>query len=331
LASVWHDSEASDERRPGQLRMTDVVVSAVDLTKRYGDVSALDHVNIQVHRGEIYGFLGLNGAGKTTTIRLLLGMVRPTSGYVDIFGARVGPRSESLWRRVGHMVESAAAYPELTVLENLEHARLLCDLRDPGSVARVIERFGLREYADRKAGALSLGNFQRLGLARALLHEPDLLVLDEPANGLDPAGVVEVRELLRGLARERGVTVFMSSHILTEVDRLATRVGIIHRGRMLEELTAAELDRLRRRRLEIMARDLEAARRILRAAGLDPVQAGERDGTRLELSEDWALEHPDEIARLLVEAGVPPLRLAIQQEDIEEHFLRLTGAAELPR
>jgi ABC-2 type transport system ATP-binding protein len=123
----------------------------------------------------------------------------------------------------------------------------------------------------------------------------------------------------------------MSSHILTEVDRLATRVGIIHRGRVLEELSAAELDRRRRRRLEIVARDLEAASRVLRAAGLDPAQAGERDSVRLELSEARALEHPDEIARLLVEAGVPPLRLAIEQEEIEEHFLRLTGSAgELP-
>jgi ABC-2 type transport system ATP-binding protein len=312
--------------------MTDVVVSAVELTKRYGDVSALEHVAIQVHRGEIYGFLGLNGAGKTTTIRLLLGMMRPTSGFVDVFGVRVGPASESLWKRVGHMVESAAAYPELTVSENLEHARRLYDLPDARAVARVIERLGLGEYAGRRAGTLSLGNLQRLGLARAIMHEPALLVLDEPANGLDPAGVVEIRELLRGLAREREVTVFMSSHILTEVDRLATRVGIIHRGRMLEERTSAELDRLRRRRLEIVARDLEGASRVLRAAGLDPAQAGERDGARLELSEEWALDHPDEIARLLVEAGVPPLRLAIEQEDIEEHFLRLTGVAgELPR
>ncbi len=308
--------------------MPDLAISVVDLTKRYGDVSALEHVHIQVHRGEIYAFLGLNGAGKTTTIRLLLGMMRPTSGYVDVLGVRVGPGSESLWRSVGHMVESAVAYPELTVIENLEHARRLYDLPDAGVVARVIDRLGLREYAERQAGTLSLGNLQRLGLARALLPEPDLLVLDEPANGLDPAGVVEVRELLRGLARERGVTVFMSSHVLTEVDRVATRVGIIHRGRMLEELTAAELDRLRRRRLEIGARDLEAASRVLRAAGFDPVQGAGRDGIRLEISEDRALEHPDEIARLLVEAGVPPLRLAIAQEDIEEHFLRLTGAGE---
>jgi ABC-2 type transport system ATP-binding protein len=312
--------------------MPDPALCAVDLTKRYGDVSALERVSIQVHRGEIYGFLGLNGAGKTTTIRLLLGMIRPTSGYVDVFGVRVGPGSQSLWKRVGHLVESAVAYPELTVVENLEHARWLCGLPDSQAVARVIDRLGLREYAGRRAGALSLGNVQRLGLARALLHQPDLLVLDEPANGLDPAGVVEIRELLRGLVRERGVTVFMSSHILTEVDRLATRVGIIHRGRMLEELTATELDRLRRRRLEIATRDLEAARRVLHGAGLDPVPAGERDAARLELSEERALEHPDEIARLLVEAGVPPLRLAIEQEDIEEHFLRLTGAeGALPR
>jgi ABC-2 type transport system ATP-binding protein len=308
-------------------RMRDLAMSAVDLTKRYGEVSVLDHVCIQVHRGEIYGFLGLNGAGKTTTIRLLLGMARPTAGFVHVFGERVGPRSGSLWRRVGHLAESAAAYPELTVLENLEHARTLYDLPDARAVARVVDRLGLREYAGRRAGTLSLGNLQRLGLARALLHEPDLLVLDEPANGLDPAGVVEVRELLRGLARERGVTVFISSHILTEVDRLATRVGIIHRGRMLEELTASELDGLRRRRLEVVARDLEGASRALRAAGLEPTQAGERDGARLELSGEWALENADEIARLLVQAGVPPLRLAIEQEDIEEHFLRLTGAA----
>jgi ABC-2 type transport system ATP-binding protein len=305
----------------------DLAISAVDLTKRYGEVSALEHVQIQVRRGEIYGFLGLNGAGKTTTIRLLLGMAHPTGGFVDVFGSRVGAGSESLWKRVGHLVESAAAYPDLTVLENLEHARWLCDLPDSRAVARVIERLGLGEYGSRRAGTLSLGNLQRLGLARALLHEPDLLVLDEPANGLDPAGVVEVRELLRGLARERGVTVFMSSHILTEVDRLATRVGIIHRGRMLEELTATELDRLRRRRLVIVARDMEGASRALRAAGLDPSPAGEGDDVRLELSGDWALEHADDVARLLVEAGVPPLRLATVQEDIEEHFLRLTGAA----
>jgi ABC-2 type transport system ATP-binding protein len=311
--------------------MTDLAVSAVDLTKRYGDVTALDRAHVRVRRGEIYGFLGLNGAGKTTTIRLLLGMMRPTSGHAEIFGVRVGPSAPTLWMRVGHLVESSVAYPELTVRENLELARRLYDLSDRHASDRVIERLGLREYADRRARALSLGNLQRLGLARALMHEPDLLVLDEPGNGLDPAGVVEVRELLRDLARDRGVTVFMSSHILTEVDRLATRVGIIHRGRVLEELAAGELDRLRRRRLQIEVRDVERAESVLRAADFEPIQAGPQDRPCLELCEERALDRPDEIARLLVEGGTSPLRLGVEQEDIEEYFLRLTASEAEPR
>jgi ABC-2 type transport system ATP-binding protein len=305
--------------------MPELAVSAVDLTKRYGDVSALDRARVRVERGEIYGFLGLNGAGKTTTIRLLLGMMRPTSGHAEIFGVRVGAGTRSLWKRVGHLVESSVAYPELTVRENLELARGLYDLPDRHAVDRVIERLGLREYANRRAGALSLGNLQRLGLARALMHEPELLVLDEPANGLDPAGVVEIRELLRGLARDRGVTVFMSSHILTEVDRLATRVGIIHRGRVLQELGAAELDRLRPRRLRIEVRDVPRAEGVLRAAGFAPVRAVDQEGATLELDEVRALDRPDDIARLLVDGGASPLRFGVEQEDIEEYFLRLTG------
>ena len=207
-------------------------------SKSYGPVRAVESVTLTVGRGEIYGFLGLNGAGKTTTIRTLLGMVRPTAGSVRVLGEAVGPSGRGPWSRVGHLVEAPSAYPELTVRENLEIARRLQALTDARLVTRVIERLGLASYADRKARALSTGNLQRLGLARALLHEPELLILDEPANGLDPAGVVEVRELLGDLARTRGVTVFMSSHILTEVDRLAGRIGIIHRGRLIEEFTA---------------------------------------------------------------------------------------------
>jgi ABC-2 type transport system ATP-binding protein len=157
-----------------------------------------------------------------------------------------------------------------------------------------------------------------------LLHEPELLVLDEPANGLDPAGVVEVRELLVGLAREKGVTVFMSSHILTEVDRLATRIGIIHQGRLIEELEAEQFETLRSRRLEIKARNLEQARNVLVQAGF-AVKAG--DNTLL-LYETRPLDAPDEIAALLVNAGVPPTRLAVEQENLEDYFLRLTGEKE---
>ena len=224
--------------------MTDLAVETTGLTKRYrGGVLAVDGVDLRVARGEIYAFLGLNGAGKSTTIRMLLGMIRPTAGHAELFGQRVTAGATSLWRRVGHLVESATAYPELSVRDNLDIARRLAG--DDGPCApsmRSSSGWRSRPTPTGGPGTLSLGNLQRLALARALLPEPDLLVLDEPANGLDPAGVIEIRELIRGLATEHGVTVFMSSHILGEVDRLATRIGIVHRGRLVEELDRDALE-----------------------------------------------------------------------------------------
>ena len=164
---------------------------------------------------------------------------------------------------MGYLVETPHAYPELTVRENLEVFRRLRGLRDPNAVEHIIERLGLTAYAEQRAGTLSLGNAQRLGLAKALLHEPALLLLDEPANGLDPSGVVEIRELLRELAHEQGVTIFLSSHLLGEVARIATRFGVIHQGRLLVELSAAEMERQRARWLVVDARDRDGARSVL--------------------------------------------------------------------
>jgi ABC-2 type transport system ATP-binding protein len=291
------------------------------LSKSYGPVHAVISVDLRVKPGEIYAFIGLNGAGKTTTIRALLGMIRPSAGSVKVLGQAVGPHGRGPWQRVGHLVESPAAYPELTVRENLEITRRLHGIADKEASSRIIERMTLASYADRKAGTLSTGIFQRLGLARALLHDPDLLILDEPANGLDPAGVVEIRELLVGLTCEKGVTVFMSSHILTEVDRLATRIGIIHQGRLIEELEATQLEEIRAQRLEIKARDLEAAQSALTQAGF----AAKISEGRITLNDASAIEAPDKIAAILVQAGTPPTRLAVEQENLEDHFLRLTG------
>ena len=302
-----------------------VTIQTSGLSKRYGNVLAVDAVDLRVDRGEIYGFLGLNGAGKTTTIRALLGMIRPSAGGVSLFGEPIGPSGRGPWRRVGHLVEAPAAYPELTVRENLEIARRLHGVVDASVTMRAIDRFGLGAYADRRAGTLSMGNLQRLGLARALLHEPELVILDEPANGLDPAGVVEVRQLLSAIAREQGVTVFMSSHILAEVDRLATRIGIIHNGRLIEELDMDELERRRARRLAVDARDRSAARSALEAAGYAVSLVGEEGA--FVLNEPRALEAPDQVARVLVAASTPPIRLAVEQDDLEQHFLRLTGAS----
>jgi ABC-2 type transport system ATP-binding protein len=299
-----------------------LAIETNELVKRYGDVTAVDHLSMRVGRGEIYAFLGLNGAGKTTTIRLLLGMIKPTSGTATVLQTPVRLGGREPWASVGYLVEIPHAYPELTVRENLEVARRLHPGTPPQAVGQIIERLGLAAYADRRAGTLSQGNAQRLGVAKALLHQPELLILDEPANGLDPAGIVEIRELLRRLAREQGVTVFMSSHILGEVSRLAGRIGIIHQGRLIQEMDVEELERNRRRRLVLRARNVEAARSALAGAG----RAAHVDGGGcIALADAASIERPDEVAALLVEAGAPPMHLTVEEEDLEHYFLRLVG------
>ncbi len=302
--------------------MMNAAIATDNLAKQYGDIIAVTGLSLRVARGEIYAFLGLNGAGKTTTIRMLLGMVKPTSGEARLLGTPIHFGDKKPWHSVGYLVETPHAYPELTVRENLEAIRRLRPGTERQAVTRIIERLGLSPYADRRANTLSLGNAQRLGLAKALLHNPELLILDEPANGLDPAGIVEIRNLLTQLARQQGVTVFMSSHILGEVSRLAHRIGIIHQGHLLQELDAAELQRHRQRRLMIRARDGAAARAVLAGAGFS---AEITPNNIIAVKDEVALERPDEIATQLVKAGHPPTMLTIEQEELEHYFLRLVG------
>lgn len=298
------------------------VIETTNLTKQYSAVMAVDGVSLHVKEGEIYAFLGLNGAGKSTTIRMLLGMIKPTAGQVRVMGMPIDVRSQKPWHSVGYLVETPHAYPELTVRENLEAVRRLRPGVESQAVARVIAQLGLKPYADRRAGTLSLGNMQRLGLAKALLHRPQLLVLDEPANGLDPAGVVEIRNLLLQLVRDEGITVFMSSHILGEVSRLAHRIGIIHQGRLIQELDVDALERNRRRRLLLRTRDCCTAVDLLRRAGYSPSKGGD---CTIALQEERAIACPDEVATRLVRAGQAPTMLTVEQEDLEHYFLRLVG------
>ncbi len=307
--------------------MSELAIRTLGISKRYrGGVLAVDDVNLTVARGELYAFLGLNGAGKSTLIRMLLGMISPTGGGAELLGQPVRPDDRALWSRVGHLVDVATAYPELTVLENLDVARRLQRVGDRGVVPQVVERLGLGEYRNRRARALSLGNLQRLALARALLHRPEVLLLDEPANGLDPAGVVEVRDLLRDIVERDGVTVFMSSHILAEVDLLATRIGIVHQGRLIEEMDRAALARHRDPRLEVETRDADRAEDVLRGAGYTPIRSA-ADGGRIELRDARALEEPDAVAATLVAGGVAPTHLAVARDTLEDHFIRLTAVA----
>jgi ABC-2 type transport system ATP-binding protein len=298
------------------------MIQTRNLIKRYGDRKVLDTISLSVKKGEIYGFLGLNGAGKTTIIRLLLGMIRPTSGDVLLNGKRVDADDPGLWQRVGYLVETPYAYPSFTVRENLEIVCRLRRLSGTKPIDEVLEKLKLTFYEHTKAKDLSLGNAQKLGLAKALIHNPDILILDEPTNGLDPAGIFQVRQLLQDLARNHGVTIFISSHILEEMSKMVTRIGIIHQGRLIQEMSASELNQAFHRRLWVETQQIEAARAKLADEGYT-VHLSENG--LLEVTSEHAIQHPEQIAQLLVHADLPPSLLKVEEESLESYFLRSIG------
>ena len=301
----------------------EAVIRTEGLTKHFGDVKAVEDLALTVHRGEVYAFLGRNGAGKSTTIRMMLALVRPTRGWAEILGQRMVPNAVRAFERTGSLLERAGAYGNLTVRENLQMQRDLLGLRRDRWVDEVVEMCDLGEYLDRAAGTLSLGNRQRLGLARALLHKPEVLILDEPTNGLDPAGIADIRALIKRLAMERGITVFLSSHMLAEVQQLATRVGIIHEGRLLEEIGYDELRQRNREYLELSVSDTKRAVWVLEETCSVRDFAVREEGV-VRVFEGF--DRAEEFNRALVEAGVGVDSVHMSEENLEDHFVRLTGA-----
>lgn len=298
------------------------LIRTENISKSFKDVCAVSNVSMNVEKGEIYGFLGLNGAGKTTTIRMLLGMIKPTSGCSYILENKVSPQNAEMWQNVGSLVEIPYSYPELTVRENLEIFRRFHFLKDRKSVDRIIDKLQLGQYADKKAKNLSLGNNQRLGLAKALFHEPEILILDEPTNGLDPAGIYQIRELLSGLAANDGVTIFISSHILDEISRFATRIGIIHQGKLIQEIDSNQLAAICNKRLKISTKNNSKAKEILEKKGF---QIGTSVNNELEIYDVNSIENPEIIATILVNESCPPTLLKVDTEDLEAYFLRIIG------
>ncbi|MPR33324.1 ABC transporter ATP-binding protein [Salmonirosea aquatica] len=286
------------------------------LTKKYGPTLAVDEISLRVEEGEMYGFLGLNGAGKTTLIRMLLGMIRPDGGEVRLFGQKVN-RSFNAWNQVGYLVETPYAYPNLSVLENLKVYYHLRQLKDPGLIDRIIEKLKLNPYRYKKAAQLSLGNQQRLGLAKALMHEPKLLILDEPMNGLDPEGIVEVRQLLRELV-STGSTVFLSSHLLSEMAKVASRVAIIHQGRLVKEISTHDLAKQLIQKVLVDTRDNPRAVAYLAEAGTEASLNSEQE---IEILDEKAIRNPEMITKLLAEKGLPPRQVYTFTEDLESYFL----------
>lgn len=301
--------------------MNDIIITE-QLTKHYKDVTAVSDLSINVRKGEIYGFLGLNGAGKTTTIRILLGMIKPDSGNAYIKGEKVTSKNSAVWAKTGYLVEVPYSYPNLTVRENLEIIRQMRSIVNRNCIDEIIEKLKLQPYANRLAKNLSLGNAQRLGLAKALIHEPEILILDEPSNGLDPAGIFEIRELLMDLAVNRGVTIFISSHILGEIAKLATRIGIIHQGKLIQEIDTPELEKLCQKKLQVNTTNPKLAKALLAKNGY--LFTSTDDGI-LESHNPELVKHPEVISILLVNGDCPPNMLMVKEEDLESYFLRTTG------
>jgi ABC-2 type transport system ATP-binding protein len=302
------------------------VIRTDDLTKKFKDVLAVSEISLNVNKGEIYGFLGLNGAGKTTTIRMLLGMISPNKGKAFINGQKVHAGNTELWKKIGYLVEIPYSYPNLTVKENLEIIRRLRFIKDKNAVVSVMNKLKLTEYANRKAKNLSLGNAQRLGVAKAIIHNPDILILDEPANGFDPAGICEIREMFRDLAKFHGVTIFISSHILGEISRLATRIGIIHRGVLIQELNTQQLEQLCQKRLKINTRNNNKALSVLQSKG---IIVKESNDDMLEILNGETINNPEYVSTLLVNNQVPPSMLNVVEEDLESYFLRTIKMTEM--
>ena len=300
------------------------VLQTYGLTKFYKRNCVVDHVSMNIRRGEIYGFVGRNGAGKTTVMRLICGLIQKSSGSYELFGKRDDDaRLDAVRRRIGAIIETPSVYPDMTAVQNLREQCFVLGITDPNVVPEVLEYVGLQDTGKKRVRNFSLGMRQRLGIAMSLVGSPDFVILDEPVNGLDPQGIVEIRELLLRLNREKSITILISSHILGELSKLATCYGFIEKGRLLKEITAAELE--------------EACRKSIR------IQVNTTDSLACVLEREFSLfgfkiisEHEAEIydeipigklALALHAAGIELYRVLEKEENLEGYFLNLVGGA----
>ncbi len=294
------------------------------LTKRFGDQAAVAGIDLDVPRGAVYGFLGPNGSGKTTTIRMLLGLVRATAGEIEVLGAAVPERADTVLPRVGSLVEGPGFHPHLTGAANLWRLDAVDRAADHATtsqrVAAALARVGLSSAADKRYRKYSLGMKQRLAIAAALLSPRDILVLDEPTNGLDPQGTREIRSLIGELATG-GVTVFVSSHLLAEVEQVCSHVGIMSAGRLVAQGTARELQAGRRPKVHVTTDDPASAAQVLAALVLGEVTTSRTEATGIPNPQ----HDPPSMVAALVAAGVPVSGFSVTTPTLEELFVELTG------
>ncbi len=302
--------------------MAEYILQTFGLTKKYGEIASVSNLNMKIKKGDIYGFIGRNGAGKTTTIRMLTGLVTPTSGEIELFSHKGGKNINAGLPRIGSIIEHPALYTDFTAHENMELRGKLLGIPDKKVIHSILETVELKEVGKKKVKNFSLGMRQRLGLALALLGNPDFLILDEPINGLDPEGIVEMRKLLKRLNEEQGITILISSHILGELSKLATRYGVINNGTLVEEFTAKELELKCRKYLRLKVSDSSAASFILE----DIFKT-----TNFEVHPDNVIKLYDlldksgEICLELAKINVKIYSIESRGNDLEDYFMKLMG------
>lgn len=294
------------------------IVETKHLTKSFGKEKAVSNLEMKIPKGEIYGFLGPNGAGKTTTIRMLLGLMRPTSGSVQLFGKDMKNNRIEILKNVGSLVENPSYYPHLTAKENLEASRKILNVPKK-RIDEVLQQVRLHEVANKKVKGFSLGMKQRLGIAAAMLHQPELLVLDEPTNGLDPSGIIEMRQLIQSLPEEYGMTVLISSHLLSEIDQMATRVGVVSKGKMIFQDSIETIRKFAQASIQVKVNDNEAAWRSLLANGQKADL--EKESVTLQAEDD---EQVAASIRYLVQLGFSIYRVQEEKRSLENIFLEMT-------
>ena len=298
----------------------EAVLQTYELCKRYRRFTALENVNINVPKGAIYGLVGKNGAGKTTLIRVICGLQEPTAGDYALYGARSGEKAlHRARRRMGAVVETPSLYPDMTAEQNLKLQYRVLGLPDEKGIPELLELAGLSRAGKKKAGHFSLGMKQRLGIAVALCGDPDFLVLDEPTNGLDPQGIVEMRELILKLNRERQITVLISSHILDELSKLATHYGFLDKGRLLRQVTAQEVEAACRKCLRATVTNAPALCFVLDKMGLPYAVAGENQG------DIYQQVNVTQLVDALKGEGCQLISLKERDESLESYFINLVG------
>lgn len=300
--------------------MSGYIIETGGLTRRFGERVSVDQLNLRVPEGKIYGFLGANGAGKTTTIRMLLSLIRPDEGTIQIMGRSLSHHREAILRNIGSLVEAPSYYGHLSAYQNLKLIAKLLDLPE-SNIREALDTVRLTPYAKQTVKGYSLGMKQRLGIAQALIRKPRILILDEPINGLDPAGIQEIRHLLLSLSREQGITIFLSSHILSEIQAVSDYVGIIQNGKLIFQDRIQELEKRNKVRLAIIADRTDEAYRVLAGGGAEI----ERYGSQLLITVTERMSQAD-IFKLL-----QPFTLHQVKEvtaSLEEVFLQLTGRGE---